>query len=367
MMNRRYSRLCGCLATLLPAVTYAAVDLAALDKDMVGPRTEILVLGSVHLSEHEAFDPKALDPLLDRLAAFKPGYITIEAISGEQCDLAKRHSAIYGDDYCASTETAKAATGLDVPAAIVQVNKTLASWPASPTPAQRRQLSALFLAAGERASAYVQWLQLPVAERRVGDGLDGTLIELLRQIETRRNESYQIAAVLAARLGLPRVYAVDDHTGDNHQIADRKAFSAALQQAWSGYGPTFDAMTEREAAFIATNDLLSLYRSVNDPAALQVLAESNVRPTLAAVSPQHYPQIWVQGWEIRNLRMVANILEVVRDHPGSRVLSIVGASHKPWFDGWLGQASGVDVVDTQTVLGGEGATTTRPDAQHPTP
>ena len=308
--------LSACVMALIPVCAQAQIDLANLDKDMVGPRTEVLVLGSVHLSEHEAFDPKALDPLLDRLAAFKPGYITIEAINGEQCDLAKRHSAAYGDDYCASTEAAKTATGLEVPAAIVQVNTTLATWPASPTPAQRRQLAALFLAAGERASAYVQWLQLPVA----------------------------------ARLGLQRVYAVDDHTGDNHRIADRKAFSAALQQAWSGYGPTFDAMTEREAAFIASNDLLSLYRSVNDPAALQVLAESNVRPTLAAVSPQHYPQIWVQGWEIRNLRMVANILEVVRDHPGSRVLSIVGASHKPWFDGWLGQVSGVDIVDTQEVL-----------------
>jgi len=226
----------------------------------------------------------------------------------------------------------------------------LAGWPAAPTAALPRQLAARFLAAGERAAAYVQWLQLPVAERRAGDGLDGSLVELLKQIQTRKNESYQIAAVLAARLGLQRVYAVDDHTGDNHQIADRKAFSAALQQAWSGYGPTFDAMTEREAAFIASNDLLSLYRSVNDPAALQVLAESNVRPTLAAVSPQHYPQIWVQGWEIRNLRMVANILEVVRDHPGSRVLSIVGASHKPWFDGWLGQVSGVDIVEAQDVL-----------------
>lgn len=358
--------LSACLMALMPVCAQAQIDLANLDKDMVGPRTEVLVLGSVHLSEHEPFAPKALDPLLDRLAAFKPGYITIEAISGEQCDLAKRHAALYGDDYCASTETAKTATGLDVPAAIVAVNRTLATWPASPTPAQRRQLAALFLASGERASAYVQWLQLPVPERRAGDGLDATLVELLKQIETRKNESYQIAAVLAARLGLQRVHAVDDHTGDNHQIADRKAFGAALQQAWSGYGPTFDAMTEREAGFIAANDLLSLYRSVNDPAALQVLAESNVRPTLAAVSVQHYPQIWVQGWEIRNLRMVANILEVVRDHPGSRVLSIVGASHKPWFDGWLGQVSGVDIVDTQAVLGGERAPMAAPDAQRQT-
>jgi len=358
--------LSACVMALIPVCAQAQIDLANLDKDMVGPRMEILVLGSVHLSEYKDFDRTSLDPVLDRLAAFKPAFITIEAINGEQCDLAKRHSAAYGDDYCASTEAAKTATGREVPAAIVQGNTTLATWPASPTPAQRRQLAALFLAAGERASAYVQWLQLPVAERRAGDGLDGTLVELLRQIETRKNESYQIAAVLAARLGLQRVYAVDDHTGDNHRIADRKAFSAALQQAWSGYGPTFDAMTEREAAFIASNDLLSLYRSVNDPAALQVLVESNVRPTLAAVSPQHYPQIWVQGWEIRNLRMVANILEVVRDHPGSRVLSIVGASHKPWFDGWLGQVSGGYIVDTQGVLGGEKAPMAAPDAQRQT-
>ncbi len=349
-MKQRCSTLSACLALLLPAVAYAGIDLAALDKDMVGPRTEILVLGSIHLSEHEAFDPKALDPLLDRLAAFKPGYVTIEAISGEQCDLATRHAAVYGDDYCASTDMAKAATGLEVPAAIVQVNTTLAAWPKAPTAAQRRQLAALFLAAGERASAYVQWLQLPAAERRAGDGLDDSLVDLLKQLGTRKNESYQIAAVLAARLGQQRVYAIDDHTGDNHQIAERKAFGTALQQAWSTYGPVLDAVTKREAAFMASNDVLGLYRSVNDPAALQVLAEANVRPTLAAVSPQHYPQIWVQGWEIRNLRMVANILEVVRDHPGSRVLSIVGASHKPWFDGWLGQVSGVDIVDAQDVL-----------------
>jgi len=350
MMKQRCSMLSACLTLLLPTVVYAGVDLATLDKDMVGPRTEILVLGSIHLSEQEAFDPKALDPLLDKLAAFKPGYITIEAINGEQCDLAKRHAAVYGDDYCASTELAKVATGLEVPAAIVQVNTTLAAWPATPTAAQRRQLAALFLAAGERPSAYVQWLQLPAAERRAGDGLDDSLVELLKELGTRKNESYQIAAVLAARLGLQRVHAVDDHTGDNHQIADRAAFGKALQQAWSTYAPALDAMTKREAAFIASNDLLGLYRSVNDPATLRVLAESNVRPTLAAVSPQHYPQVWVQGWEIRNLRMVANVLEVVRDHPGARVLSIVGASHKPWFDGWLGQISGVDIADTQAAL-----------------
>jgi hypothetical protein len=36
--------------------------------------------------------------------------------------------------------------------------------------------------------------------------------------------------------------------------------------------------------------------------------------------------------------------------PGARVLAVVGASHKPWFDSWLGQLQGVDIVDVEKVL-----------------
>ena len=349
-MKLEWINLPVCLALLFPLSLRAGVDLSKLDENMVGPRTEILVLGTVHLSEQKDFDAKALEPVLDKLAAFKPGFITTEDISGEQCDLAVRHATVYGDDYCASTEVAKAATGLEIPAAIAAVNATLAAWPAKPAPADRRHLAALFLAAGERPSAYVQWLQLPPAEQRTGDGLDDALVQMLKAVKTRNNESYQIAARLAARLGLERVYPVDDHTGDNHHIADRKAFGQSIEQAWKIDRAQLDALERQEETLMKADDLLQLYRHINHPDALTVLADANVRPALGAASPQHYPQIWVSGWEIRNLRMVGNILEVVRDRPGSRVLSIVGASHKPWFDGWLGQMSGVEVVDAQEVL-----------------
>jgi hypothetical protein len=69
-----------------------------------------------------------------------------------------------------------AATGLDMPAAMAEVYKALRAWPAQATPSQRRRLAALFMAANDRASAYVQWLQLPEAERRAGDGLSSALV-----------------------------------------------------------------------------------------------------------------------------------------------------------------------------------------------
>ncbi len=340
----------------LVALAFAAgaqtrIDLSSLDRDMVGPRAQVLVLGTMHLRElPDGFDPATLHGVLDRLAAFRPDIITIEALSGEECDLAARHPAKYGADYCASTDLARAATGLDVPAAIAEVNKTLETWPAQPTPAQRRHLAALFLAANDLASADVQWLQLQAVERRAGDGLDAALVEMLGQIATRRNESYQLGARLAARLGLQRVFAVDNHTGDNISYEDRAAFGRAMTAAWAAGSGELNAREAKEKVLLQAPDLLPMYRYLNDPQGLRALAEVNVGAALRAKSPEGYPQIWVAGWEIRNLRMVANIHETFRERPGARVLSIVGASHKPWFDQWLGQLPAVDIVDVAGVL-----------------
>lgn len=349
-MAKWTKRICALTATLSFA-TQAQIDLTALDRDMAGPRTQMLVLGTVHLSELPAgFNPAALNGVRERLAAFKPDIITIEALPGEECELALRFAAKYGADYCAPTDAAKAATGLDIPAAQSEVNKTLKAWPAEPTPTQRRRLAALFLAANDRSSAYVQWLQLPEAERKADAQLDAALVALLEKIATRNNENYQLAAQLAARLGLQRVYAVDNHSGDNIEVPDDKAFGKQLEAAWNAGRKELDAREKQESVLKRAGDLLPLYRFINDPEHLRILADVNVGATMRAKSAQHYPQIWVAGWEIRNLRMVANIRETFRERPGARVLTIVGASHKPWFDTWLGQLQGVDIVDVAGVL-----------------
>ena len=339
------------LVAAWPFAAGAQVDLTVLDRDMAGPRAQVLVLGTMHLREMPAgFTPAALNGLLDRLAAFRPDIVTIENESGEECDLAARHPARYGADYCPSTEAAQTATGLDAPAAIAEADKLLKAWPARPTAAQRRRMAAVFLAANDRVSAYVQWLHLPEAERRAGDSLAPALVEQLARFATRQDETYQIAAPLAVRLGLQRVHPVDNHTGDRIDLADIPAFVRSLEAAWKAGGAELRAREKREEALHLAADLLPLYRSINDPASMRAYAEANVVPTMRAKSPEGYPQIWVAGWEIRNLRMVANIRETFRERPGARVLTIVGASHKPWFDSWLGQLQGVDIVDVAKVL-----------------
>ncbi len=339
------------LAIVMPFAAQAQAELTAFDREMAGPRAQVLTLGSIHLRTLPAsFNPAALDGVLDRLAAFRPEIITIETENGEECDLAARHVAKYGADYCPSLNAARKATGLDAPAAMAAAHTLLKAWPAQPTPAQRRHLAALFLASYNRASAYVQWLQLPISEQRAGDGLDAALARQLVQLEKRNDESLQIAARLAARLGLARVHAVDNHTGDHIDVPDMKAFVRSIEAAWATAGPAMRAQMQEEEVLARAPDLLPLYRAINDPERLRVAAEGNVVPSMRAVSKQGYPQIWVAGWEIRNLRMVANVRETFRERPGARVLAVVGATHKPWFDSWLGMLQGVDLVDAVKVL-----------------
>ena len=353
-MNMRVAAFVLCLSLSSAGFAQARVDLSALDAAMPGPRTQVLVLGSVHLSQGgpEQFDPAALQPLLQRLAAYKPDIVTIEGLPGETCEV-MRHRAAYKqaiEDYCPDVAPAQAALGIDTWTALDRVDATLKAWPAQPAASQRRSLAALFLAAGDPSSALVQWWQLPESERHAGDGLDEALVQALRKREASRNENVQVAARLAARLGLQRVFPVDDHTGDNLDIDDEAAFEKAIRAAWDGASADAKEMRGRADALHASGDLLATYRAINDPAYLRAAIDADFGQALRDPSPGRYGRQYAGGWETRNLRMAANVHAAFRDRPGARVLCIVGSSHKPWFDSLLGQMQGVDLVDAEQAL-----------------
>lgn len=324
-----------------------------------GAANEVLVLGTPHLSGMKGvIEPGMLSPLLQRLAQWRPTGIAIERLSGLQCDSLRRQPGRYADTvatYCFDVAPAARATGLDVPAANVEVERQLAAWPAAPTPAQRRRLAALFMAAGEPASAWVQWLRLPEAERRTGDGLSAEAQAQLERWGRPASEITWIAAALAAELGLERLYAVDDHSADTPDAADpaeRKAQGEAIQKAWDNEA-TRTRMAQDKALQAGLKDaggLLRLYRAYNAPEAPALVYRSDFGATLMEPSPQAYGREYLGYWETRNLRMVANMREVLGQHRGMRMLSIVGASHKGYYEAYLHQMHDVRLVDPMTVL-----------------
>ena len=349
----------GMMAALV--ATAAPIQTRFDPRDFKGPHhrtpNQLLVLGSAHLSQlPDGFRASALDLLIARLAAWQPQAIAVEAISGVQCDMLRRYPARYRETveaYCWDPAPALAATGMDVPAATAAIETTLAGWPATPSPAQRRRLAALFLAGGERGSALVQWLRLPVSERRADGALDATLVAMLEKLQVRDDETMLIAAPIAARMGLDRLYSIDDHSADVPiPETDEKAYGVAIEKAWENPANAKrrtieDPMKKR---LDSGKRVLTLYRSMNAPDQGKLIFDSDFGAALEEPSPQQYGRGYVSYWETRNLRMAANIREMFGGRPGIRALVVVGASHKPYLDAYLNEMHDVRIANTAAVL-----------------
>jgi len=344
-------------AAIAVAIATSAHAAGPLGKEppIAGDPTKVLTLGTFHLGEVANFDPNWLALLLDKLQAYHPDVITVEAVSGEQCATMKANPDLYADafeSYCWDLTDIEKATGFSTAAANAEIRKTLASWPGDPTAAQRRRLAMLFIAAGDRPSAQVQWLRLPVAERRLGDGIDAGLLVILQRTNGKKNENYDVAAALAARLGLERVYLVDDHSSDAALAHEPKAFEDAQTAMFAGFrkSPLFAEHQRDIASMKDGGSTLAYYRKINAAGAQDAQIRADFGASLAAPGDGLWGRHYAGWWEVRNLRMAANVRQSFVARPGVRVLNIVGSSHKPWYDAFMGMMADVEVVDAAAAL-----------------
>lgn len=356
----------ACVAGMFSAASQAQtltksgeLDSDSWKKSVHGKMTEVMVLGTPHISSYgEKLNRNHLSGVLDRLAQFKPTIITIEALSGEQCEFLRVNALTHPDvhkDYCWDPAPAQKAIGLGLQEALLEIQTTLKKWEQhpeiKPSPEQRRRLVAVFLAANDRASALVQWLRLDAQERKASDGIDPSMLKFLNRESPVSNENYEVGAVLAARLGLERVYATDDHTSD--EITDRAGpkFGEALQDMWSKIDiPEKKESLAVEAKLNSPQDVLNLYRFYNKPGTLRAFVAADFGGGLKHATPELFGRQYVAWWETRNLRMVANIRTAFGNYPGAKVLVIVGNSHKPYFDTYLNLMHEVKVLDPMKLL-----------------
>ena len=327
-----------------------------------GEKTQILVLGSPHLSNAaEGFDPAVLEPVLERLAAYAPDVIVIENLSGESVHALRAWRALYpgaadmfGRHLLVAAALGQSGTGLEIPEAEAEARRLLREdWPQAPTPAQRRRLAAVLASAGDLYSALIQWWRLDASERKPGDGLGRGLADYLDRVGSGRNESHLIGARLAARLGHDRVHASDDQAyGDvvqpRVQLLMDFIEQPELQAVFNA--PAFRDPASSAQRMTTAQATLDIYRMVNSPRIGRLDADTQWLTMMDRPSPENIGRSQVAAWEARNLRQAGNIREVTAHHPGARVLVIVGYSHKPWFDAYLSMMSDVQMVDAETVL-----------------
>lgn len=357
--------LAGLGAAAGPAVAAPArpaFDPRAYKSQAHGALTKVLVLATPHLSgTPDTFQASVLEPLMQRLQAFAPDFITIEALSGESVDSLWQFRAVYPDvanGYGAFSDVMAAAgragTGLSLGEAEAEARKLLQTWPANPTPEQRRRMAAVLASAGHGNSALVQWWSLDPAERKIADGVGRTLADRLNQQDASRNENVILAARLAVRLGHPRIYPVDDHAADDVVLPLAEDLDKFTDEPWFKAvteDPAFMRLGRSSQALTTPEQALATYRMLNGPEAGRLDADMQWLNFINRASPHDVGRRRVAEWEARNLRQAAHIREVTALKPGGRVLVVIGSSHKPWLDHYLGMMMDIEIVDAKSVLG----------------
>ena len=343
-------------ALTLAQATEPGIDFSGVQEPLGGEPTRVLVLGTAHLNQlpDGALNPGDLDLVLDRLEAFAPDIIAVESIGGRGCDELRRYEALYegvAESYCRDPQPALDVLGMSQPEAYLAARTRLFELADAPSATERRQLALLLLGAGEPWSAALQWAQLDEAERVAADGLTDALAASLDRMLASRNENAALAVTLGARLGLDHLATMDDHTADSIYAFAPGTLGETIQSVWAQSDPAVDDVHAEAANYLGSPELvLAGYRFINSPRYQRATIDGDFG--LAAATPDNdaVARQYVSWWQTRNLRMTANIVEATGNQPGARVLVIVGASHKAYFDAYLDQMHDWELVSVDEVL-----------------
>lgn len=327
--------------------------------------TQVMVFGVWHLDGASAkFQVAWLEPVLCRLRAYKPDMILTEAMSGEQVMGLDAYAAYHGNAgrYAGPTlEMAKAAQAdlqLTAPQALVKANALCKKGVSSP--AERRQLASLFVAAGEPFSATVQWMRLPAAERIGADGVSSSLAKRLDRFVGLRSELSSMAARLAADLGLERTYGAGDHASDvvlpdDDELKAALAAEPGITDLFNHKTPAFRAFSQDTMTLSSAAQVLPVMKWKNSPRFAELDADAQWLSMLRSEKMGRVGRQRVAAWEAQNLRMAVAMREATAPIAGGRVLLIVGAAHKPFIEAYLRTFTDIDLVSVPALLDGKAA------------
>jgi hypothetical protein len=205
------------------------------------------------------------------------------------------------------------------------------------------------LAGYELDSVALQWSYLTAQERDEDAVVPKDLRGVLDQRLQSRNEIVTIGIRLARALTLQSLVSIDDHQAADAEtkllprLVEAFKTNPVLSTAMKSTTLYADSGKLLRESF-EKGDALPYYRDVNSlgfgTKDVDLQWGSFLRSKLADQIDRSHLALW----EVRNLQIAANIRRLTADHPGGRVLVIIGAAHKPFLESYLQQMADVDVV-----------------------
>jgi len=329
--------------------------------------TKVLVLGSPHLSNVEdRFDPSMIDSVMTALKDFAPQAIAVERLPGREIAAMERWGGPYkkyvqqdyfGGEFLHHGHLIREQAGWSWHEANRCADSLLTvarSAPEAFSTEDRLVLIRSLTAAYRLPSAFLQWKYLSPEGRSARSALPDTTAEDLNERLGAANETYTIGAQLAHERGLQRLHPID-YQAQRPLMTDIDSLYDRVMEP-IGKELMSDSTIKRtfslQKAGVESGSLLPLYQHMNSEEWGRDRVDLHWKELLRRPTPKNVGPARVGIYETRNLHMVAEIQRMVAQHPGERILVVVGGSHKPLFDAYLRQMMGVRVVEAEEVLPG---------------
>lgn len=316
-------------------------------------QTQVMILGSSHLNSIKGeIDKNSLSPIIQMLASFKPTAIGVEALRAEDIITMLNGSDEYqavlaqfvGDTLLSLAKKEQENLGITAKEAIARL-KLLLDTPVFTTE-QRIEVIKFAIAGYDKDTAVLNWRyldsHLPI------ETISPELQTYLDKSARSNNEINVIATALALTLNINRLYPIDDHL-------DKDMYSNMVEKLMGSYNASkaFKAFSTSEyinkperlkAQGVETGDWLPLFSWTNSDEYMSDVIDKEWRLFVDEDVDVEAGLSRIALWEVRNLNMVSNIMRVIADHVGGKVIIVVGSNHKVFFEQYLSNMIGVKIV-----------------------
>ncbi|NAS30427.1 hypothetical protein GTQ40_05555 [Flavobacteriaceae bacterium R38] len=326
------------------SVTYSQAD-----------KNQVLILGTSHLANIKGFEVSMLDRVITKLDSINFDVIGIEKMSGELLnDIKSRNDKAFDG----ITKNGFGAQFLEI-ADSVSVNRKITFLKAQKTIQEllnkkefdskdRMELIINYLAITDLPSAVLQYSFIKDKSIFTTD-FEKYIASILEKEMKSKNEYYSLAMQLAIKENLNRLDPIDNFQDESllfkyypNFIEDYKANAELFSKI--NELPIFQKINELTESSIKTGDLLNLYSFLNSKeyknddfnAQWKIWLDTNFKS--GSDKARYYL------WEMRNLSITANIMNLVARNPNKKILVIIGASHTGFIEKYLMQVKNIELL-----------------------
>lgn len=321
-------------------------------------KTEILILGTSHLSQTKEFKPEMLNGLISKLEAMKFDAICIENMPGELLyDIQSRNDTTFAETLkffgafrLAIADSVQKNFKIGFLDAQKEISELLNS--SILNELDRKLLVKHFAATTDLASATLQYKYLKDKSILIDNGFERKLGSILEKRLNSSNEIYSLAVRLAHQLNLQKLESID-----NLQDEDllSKYYPMFMQDCIENQElfkdlsnrPVYEQINQLLEKGLKNNNLLELYTFLNSMEYQNQDFEAQWKIWLNTNFSSKSDRARFSLWEMRNMQISANILKAAALYPGKKILVIIGSSHKYFIEKYLQQCTDIELLQFQ--------------------